>query len=117
MSDFKYFNLSDFNCQETGENEMDIDFIRDLDELRESCGFPFIITSGYRSKAHSLERKKAAPGQHTHGIAADVKVNNGYERMLVVKKAIEHGFNGVGVAKSFVHVDRREMTPPVMWVY
>ena len=58
MKEFKYFKLSDFDCQETGENEMDFDFIMELDELRESCGFPFIITSGYRANSHSLEVKK-----------------------------------------------------------
>jgi uncharacterized protein YcbK (DUF882 family) len=116
MSEFKYFKLSDFDCQETGENEMDLDFIMDLDELREACGFPFIITSGYRSNRHSLEAKKEKPGMHAYGIAADIQVRDGSERMLIVRKAIEMGFGGVGVAKSFVHVDKRQSTP-VMWVY
>ncbi len=116
MSEFKYFSLSDFDCQETGENEMDLEFIMDLDELREACGFPFIITSGYRSNKHSLEAKKGKPGTHAHGIAADIQVKSGAERMLIVRKAIEGGFNGVGVAKTFIHVDKRPSTP-VMWVY
>ena len=116
MTNFKYFNLSDFNCQETGENEMDLDFIRDLDELREACGFPFIITSGYRSPRHSIEAKKEKPGMHAYGIAADIQVRDGHERMLIVWKAIKMGFSGIGVAKTFVHVDRRNSTP-VMWVY
>ena len=34
MSDFKYFKIEDFNCQETGDNEMDIEFIKALDHLR-----------------------------------------------------------------------------------
>jgi hypothetical protein len=45
----KYFKLSDFDCQETGENEMNEDFLIKLDELRHLSGFPFIVTSGYRS--------------------------------------------------------------------
>ena len=45
MSEFRYFKLSDFDCQETGENEIDLDFVMALDELRDDCGFPFIITS------------------------------------------------------------------------
>jgi zinc D-Ala-D-Ala carboxypeptidase len=116
LSDFKYFRLSDFDCQETGENEMDLDFIRDLDELRDSCGFPFVVTSGYRSREHSIEAKKATPGTHARGIAADIKINNGHERMLIVWRAMEMGFNGIGVAQTFVHVDKRISTP-VMWVY
>ena len=54
----KYFKIEDFDCQETGENDMDIGFINALDHLREVCGFPFIITSGYRSKDHSIEKAK-----------------------------------------------------------
>jgi hypothetical protein len=55
---FKYFKIEDFNCQETGDNEMDIEFIKGLDNLRAACGFPFVITSGFRSKEHSLNEPK-----------------------------------------------------------
>ena len=41
--DFKYFKLSDFDCQQTGENEMSVAFIHKLDKLREACGFPLIL--------------------------------------------------------------------------
>lgn len=113
---YKYFTLEEFNCQETGENRMDSEFIRALDILREKCGFPFTITSGYRSPNHSIEATKATPGQHAHGIAADIAVSGGVQRMAVVKNAIELGFTGIGVGREFVHVDLRKTTP-VMWVY
>ena len=54
----RYFKLSDFDCQETGNNEMSDVFLWRLDELRHVCGFPFIITSGYRDKTHSIEAAK-----------------------------------------------------------
>lgn len=34
----KYFSLGEFNCQETGENEMNSEFLMRLDLLREACG-------------------------------------------------------------------------------
>jgi|TARA_E500000318_G_scaffold100205_1_gene102785 uncharacterized protein YcbK (DUF882 family) len=114
--DFRYFKYEDFDCQETGENNMDVAFIKKLDELRESCGFPFIITSGYRSESHSLETRKKKAGQHTKGIAADIRVTNGIERFKVAQKAFELGFTGIGIAKTFVHVDMRT-TEPMMWSY
>ena len=114
--EFKYFKLSDFNCQETGENEMDIEFIRKLDQLRENCGFPFIITSGYRSKNHSIEARKSVPGTHARGIAADIRVSGGSQRDQIVKNALAMGFTGIGVAKTFIHVDTRD-SYPVMWEY
>lgn len=116
MIDLQYFELSEFDCQETGENEMDEDFLQSLDYLRELCGFPFVITSGYRSPNHSIEKAKTTPGTHAQGVAVDIKVDNGAQRMRVVEEAINIGFSGIGVAKGFVHVDARKTTP-VMWTY
>ncbi|MBN86622.1 MAG: hypothetical protein CL885_03780 [Dehalococcoidia bacterium] len=113
---FKYFDLDEFDCQETGENEISEDFIHRLDELREACGFPFKITSGFRSKEHSIEKSKKEPGTHAQGIAADIAVSGGAQRMTLVQQALSLGFTGVGVAKTFIHVDIRETTP-VLWCY
>tara|TARA_R110000782_G_scaffold111719_1_gene201527 strand:- start:9 stop:350 length:342 start_codon:yes stop_codon:yes gene_type:complete len=111
-----YFKLSDFDCQETGENEMNEDFLIKLDDLRHECGFPFIVTSGYRSKDHSIEKRKAKGGTHTQGIAADIRIHNGAEGFIIVSKAIKMGFKGIGVAKTFIHLDVRK-TIPVIWSY
>ena len=116
MSQFKYFKLEDFDCQETGENDMSTEFIERLDGLRSVCGFPFIVTSGYRSPNHSIEAKKEKPGQHAQGIAADIKVVGGAQRRLLVEQALQMGFTGVGVDKNFIHVDVRTTTP-VLWEY
>ena len=120
MSEFTYFDLEDFDCQETGDNEMDVEFIHQLDQLREACGFPFIITSGFRSKDHSIEKRKEKAGTHAQGIAADIKVSNGNQRYKIVEQAIQMGFTGIGIARTFIHVDRRTLgadKAPVMWCY
>lgn len=118
MSDFVFFKREDFDCQETGENRMEDDFIHELDKLRERCGWPFYVTSGFRDPSHSAERNKPnGGGSHTMGIAADIKVTNGKQRNEIVKHAMAMGsFNGIGIARSFVHVDMREDTP-VLWTY
>jgi uncharacterized protein YcbK (DUF882 family) len=115
---FKHFRLEEFNCTHTNANEMDEAFLHRLDELREKCGFPFKITSGYRDASHPNEVVKAAPGTGTHcqGIAADIAVSNGVERMNIVHEALKMGFGGIGIAKSFIHVDDRTTTP-VLWTY
>lgn len=114
---FKYFKIEDFDCKETGENHMEPDFIHKLDDLREACGFPFIVTSGYRSPKHSVESKKPnGGGTHTDGIAADIAVNGGAQRYAIIKNAMAMGFTGIGVAKTFIHVDIRDTTP-VVWKY
>lgn len=114
---FKYFKLQDFDCQETGENRMEEEFIHKLDELRESCGFPFIVTSGYRSPSHSIEIKKAnGGGMHTKGISADIRIANSKDRHTIIKNAMAQGFTGIGIHKTFVHVDTRLDTARV-WLY
>lgn len=113
----RYFKRSDFDCQQTGNNEMSDEFLQKLDELRHVCGFPFIITSGYRDpEGHSIEKAKKSPGTHARGIAADIKISNGNQAYDIIKHAQSMGFNGIGVAKTFVHVDLRDTTP-VVWCY
>jgi len=112
-----HFRLEEFNCTHTNLNRMDEAFLVKLDELRERVGFPFIITSGYRDATHPAEARKAEPGTgyHCQGLAADIAVSNGFERMNIVHEAIKMGFS-IGVARTFIHVDARTTTP-VLWTY
>ena len=112
----KYFSTSEFDCKHTGENRMEQDFLSKLDALREACGFPFVITSGYRSPDHPIEAVKEIPGTHAQGIAADIKITNSAQRYTIIREALAHGFTGLGVAGDFIHVDTRG-TVPVIWVY
>jgi len=112
----KFFDLSEFDCQETGKNEMHPDFLHRIDHLRGKCDFPFVITSGYRDPSHSIEAKKPKPGTHAQGIAADIKITNSADRFMIVDQAIFAGFSGIGIAKDFVHLDIRDTTP-VIWLY
>ena len=113
----KYFTKEEFDCKHTGENQMQQEFMEKLDELRAACGFPFVITSGYRDPSHPAEASKATKrGTHALGIAADIGVSGGSQRRAIVEHAISLGFNGIGVAKGFVHVDNRDSLR-VMWCY
>lgn len=113
-----HFRSEEFNCTHTDTNFMDMAFLLRLDELRTKCGFPFKVMSGYRDASHPSEVVKAAPGTGTHcqGIAADIAVSNGVERMNIVHEALKMGFGGIGVSRSFIHIDDRKTTP-VMWTY
>jgi zinc D-Ala-D-Ala carboxypeptidase len=117
---YKYFNPATdprlFFCSHTGEAGIVPEFVEKLDKLREACGFPFVITSGYRSSQHPIEARKSKPGTHSQGIAADIAVADGYQRRMIVEKAIELGFKGIGVHDKFVHVDDRDSLQ-VLWVY
>ena len=65
---YKYFDESEFACKETGINHIKPELIHALDTLRENCGFPFVITSGYRAPTHSAEvNKPNGPGDALPG--------------------------------------------------
>lgn len=117
----KNFDISEFDCTHTGRNEMEKGFLERLDILRDRCGFPFVITSGFRDVTHPKEAHKPVGGYHTQGVAADIKVTGGVQRRMVVEQALQMGFSGIGVAKDFVHVDDRRAIDPqaalVMWCY
>ena len=116
MKTFKNFSRDEFTCSHTGKNEIIDEFVDKLDELRERCDFPFVITSGYRDVTHPVEAKKAVGGSHTLGIAADISCTCPKKRATIIKHAIEMGFTGLGVAYNFVHVDVRN-GGLIVWTY
>lgn len=112
----KHFKLEEFKCSHTGECYMLPEFLEKLDNLRELCGFPFIITSGYRDPSHPVEAIKSTPGTHAKGIAADIKITNASQRFTLLNHAFSLGFTGIGVASDFIHLDTR-LSHPVVWTY
>ena len=111
MAEYRYFSKETdpwlFKCPETGEEGVLPSFVSRLDELRHRCGFPFVISSGYRSPRHPIESAKPSPGMHTRGIAADIVVHSATKRGIIMKNALDLGFTGVGVYKTHMHVDVR----------
>ena len=122
-SDYPNFSHAEFACKETGECEMNEEFMRRLQSLRTEFGKPMIINSGYRSKRHSLEMGKNEPGAHTTGRACDVRVY-GPHAFEIIDLAIKHGFTRIGVnqkgaqSSRFIHLDDSPTFPnPRIWSY
>ena len=123
-SDYQpYFYKSEFDCRETEENEMNPEFMQALLQLRKAYDKPMIITSGYRSPLHSIERQKPTPGEHALGMACDVKVA-GHDAFEVVRLALQFGFTRIGVKQKgdwqsrFIHLGMsKKMPSPMIWSY
>lgn len=125
--DPKYFKWSEFDqhgLPGSGEQFMDRTFVGMLDQLREKCGFPFVISSGYRSPEYNKQVSDTGEGgPHTTGKAADILVN-GSRAHALVKHASALGFTGIGVsqrgdhAARFIHLDTivSDMRP-WLWSY
>lgn len=111
------FTPDEMRCRETGELAMDPAFMDRLQKLRLLLGTPFAITSAYRSPRHSIERAKAQPGTHAMGKAVDIQAD-GRLQFRIIAQAPGLGFKGIGIAKTFIHLDDWDGGPrPNVWLY
>jgi hypothetical protein len=84
-----------------------------------SVGFPLSLpldTDRLLTVLKLRRLKGSKAGTHAQGIAADIRIHSGAEGFVIVSKAIKMGFRGIGVAKTFIHLDVRK-TMPVIWSY
>ena len=116
--DIKHFYRENFNCPCCGKRDMKEKFIVKLDQARGIADIPFKITSGYRCEKHNAEIGGVSSSAHTKGYAADIECKGSRSRAKIVKACIEAGFDRIGIAKGFVHVDFDPDRPVmVYWVY
>lgn len=122
---YNYFSLSEFaspDLPDSGVN-MDSEFLTKLDNARAIANIRFKITSGYRTKEYNEDLRKrgykASPDSaHLTGHAADIAATSGKERWTIVNALIRSGFNRIGIAESFIHVDDDPSKPTnVIWTY
>ena len=99
------------------EGNMDVDFLAKLDEAREYANIPFIINSAYRSPNHPLSIKNPT-SSHIKGLAVDISVKDSRQRFLILDALIVVGFNRIGIAGTFIHVDLDlDKSQNVIWTY
>lgn len=98
---------------------MDAQFMAKLQWIRDKIGSPMIVTSGYRCAFHPEEVRKEQPGSHHHGLAADIKTVTSAARWQFVRFGIEAGMTGIGIAKTFTHLDcgHPSAPRPAIWPY
>lgn len=111
------FTLDEMRCRETGDVKIVPEFMDRLQALRSMIGEPLQITSAYRSPKHSAERKKQLPGTHTLGRAVDIAAGGGLQyRIIAIAPGL--GFKGIGIARTFIHLDDWDGGPrPNVWLY
>ena len=74
-----------------------------LEQLRTLLGRPIVILSAYRDPIHNAKVGGAPLSQHKFGKAFDIRLT--MDRDMLVRCAREAGFSGIGLYKTFVHVD------------
>ena len=99
------------------EYKMDVDFLIKLDKAREFAKVPFVINSAYRSPEHA-ESIKNPTSSHIKGLAVDIKATDSRTRYKVLNALMHVGFNRIGIADTFIHVDDdKDKEQKVIWTY
>jgi hypothetical protein len=104
------------------KRSVDQDTLNRAQCVRDDANRPLSVRSGGRCPYHEEQQKKDDPngGDHPACKGLDFGVNGGLERGQIVSLGIKHGFNAIGVAKTFVHLGvRPELAPGqiMMWKY
>lgn len=116
----RYFKLEEFDSpDEKGSgNKMSKELLAMLDIARKKFGKPIKINSGYRTINHNKKVGGKSGSSHLKGLAADISCVNSMDRFKLEGILREVGFNRLGVAGTFIHVDiDKNKSPNVMWVY
>lgn len=122
----KYFSYEEFDSPDlpnSGRDNMDSNFIEMLDNARGISGISFKINSGWRSEKHNKAVGGKSESSHRIGKAADIAYKNSRERWIIITALQDAGFNRLGIAKGFVHVDSDgqdiggKKAPNVIWTY
>lgn len=87
--------------------DMDSQFLKLMDKLRDLCGFPLIVNCAYRSKKHDLSKGRSGNSYHCVGRAMDIRCLDNNKRAIIVQNAFRIGFKGIGIYKRFIHLDDR----------
>ena len=117
----EYFCLEEFDSPDLPNSGVNMDggFLQKLDTARHIAGVPFKINSGYRTKERNAALANSKPNSsHLKGKAADIACKGSRERWLILDALIKAGFNRIGIADTFIHVDSDEdKSPNVIWTY
>ena len=106
--EFKYFSYSEFDSKGapgSGREHMSEEFILTLDKIRECAGFPFVITSGYRTPEHNAAVGGVPGSSHTKGLAVDISAPTTAMKDKIVACAAANGIKRIGYGRSFIHLD------------
>ena len=120
------FTTDEMACNCCGKADMDDEFMRVLQSIRDEMQRPLKITSGYRCENHNQKVSSTGKkGPHTFAKAADILIS-GADAMRLFAVAQKHGVSGVGMSqkgahnKRFIHLDvlsPEEGPRPTVWTY
>jgi hypothetical protein len=127
-SHLKHFSIEEFDFPSShgypavsASGLMDMEFLTLLDQARERCGFPFIITSGYRPDEYDEQFFNISNSDHAMGCGADILINihDCFMIFHVLESLFYFGFSRIGInPNGHIHVGGKNPTKPsnVFWL-
>ena len=115
-----FFEYGEFDSpDEKGSyQQMSVPFLNKLTKARELAAIGFKITSGYRTPEHNEKVGGVPNSSHTLGHAVDIYAPTSRQKYIIINALLQAGFNRIGVAKNFIHVDDcPSKNEDVVWTY
>ena len=102
-----FFEYGECNSPDAPDSyeQMDVAFLNKLTKAREIASIGFKITSGYRTPDHNEKVGGVSNSSHTLGHAVDIYAPTSRQKYIIINALLQAGFNRIGVAKNFIHVD------------
>ena len=107
----KNFTVKEFACSDgTDTVFISLTLVNLLQKIRDHFGKAVIINSAYRTEAHNKSIGGATYSQHKYGLAADIHINGVTPKEIAAYvETLMPSSGGIGIYKSFVHVDVRQV--------
>jgi hypothetical protein len=121
-----YFKYSEFDSPDAPGSgiQMKDEFLIMLDNARKIAGIPFVIVSGFRTRARQLHIIERLPGRaaqnsaHELGLAADIRANSMKDARTILESCFKAGFRRFGIMATSIHVDCDNSRPtPSCYTY
>jgi uncharacterized protein YcbK (DUF882 family) len=112
----EHFTEAELNCHCGCGKTVDPNLLQKLEEMRFEYGKQIIVTSGARCEEHNRKEGGKPGSLHLKGLAVDIVCTDAASRYELVRIAYELEFTGIGIAKTFIHLDLRPV-PSVCFLY
>lgn len=106
-----HFKVREFRCKDgTDPVFISSKLVNILEKIRTKYGAAVTINSGYRTVAHNAATEgSSSKSQHCMGLAADIVVaGHSPAEVAAYAETLLPGTGGIGVYKSFTHIDVRQ---------
>lgn len=117
----EYFQPAEFQHPE----EMDMAFLKDLDEIRRRCGRALLVTDDYRTAEENEEIGGASNSAHLRGLAVDVQTipwtaRAKFDLVATISRMMNErqlSKVGLGIYDDHIHIDLEdpELPRPALW--